>query len=238
MESPFPVNCLYDPAELLTVQQNKSVLFIRPMDIYKKLTGFDNDPTWWFEYLGFLNLNFQPGYDNVATYEGDGFLLAPILLWGNDLRLTVIGEPDDDKRYDNVIDMMGQGLPRSSWAFSSQDKMEPFDTLIMTNYLGYHDDAEDVLFELINRHRSKLKQIYVNFPFALYKTPTWYRGRRVNPYTYERLERLLKRFARNGYHFVGDMDFENVDLRDPRNLPDASVAVSRGRLLLECTIPF
>ena len=39
MESPFPVNCLYDPAELLTVQQNKSVLFIRPMDIYKKLTG-------------------------------------------------------------------------------------------------------------------------------------------------------------------------------------------------------
>ena len=174
----------------------------------------------------------------MATYEGDGFLLAPILLWGNDLRLTVIGEPDDDKRYDNVIDMMGQGLPRSSWAFSSQDKMEPFDTLIMTNYLGYHDDAEDELFELINRHRIKLKQIYVNFPFALYKTPTWYRGRRVNPYAYERLERLLKRFARNGYHFVGDMDFENVDLRDPRNLPDASVAVSRGRLLLECTIPF
>ena len=51
MEAPIPVNCLYDPAELLTVQQNESVLFTRPMDIYKKLTKFDNDPTWWFEYL-------------------------------------------------------------------------------------------------------------------------------------------------------------------------------------------
>lgn len=172
----------------------------------------------------------------MATYEGDGFLLAPMLLWGNDLRLTVIGEPD--KRYDNVIDMIQQGLPRSSWAFSRQDKMEPVDTLIMTNYLGYHDEAEDELFELIRRHRSQPKQIYVNFPFSLDKNPTRYRGRCVNPYTYERLERLLKRFARHGYHLVGNMDFENVDLRDPRNLPDASVAVTRGRLLLECDIPF
>ena len=233
---PFPQNCLFDPAELLTIEHNESVPFTRPADIYKALTEFDNDSTWWFEYLGIQALKLGYGDKRIGIYEGDEFLVTPTLMWFKQLRIRMMHEVDD--RYTNSLKVLCDKAlidPNAQFFLKPMDDTEPIDTLILTNFLGYAPDADDRLFELI--HTTQPKQLYFNFPFSADGRPTRYRGRLVNPYTYETLDVLLDRLSKRGYP-VGDTDFRNTEITDARNAPHAGERVTRGRLLLENEMPF
>ena len=229
---PFPQNCLFDPTELLTTEHHERISFERPADIYKTLTEFDNDSTWWFEHLGIQALKLGYGDKRIGIYEGDAFLVAPTLMWFKQLRIRMIHEVDD--RHSNSLKALCDKAlidPNAQFFFRVMDDAEPLDTLILTNFLGYAPDADDRLFELI--HTTQPKQLFVNFPFSVDGAPTRYRGRHVNPYTYETLDVLLDRLSKRGYHPVGDTDFRNTEITDARNAPHAGERVTRGRLLLE-----
>ena len=90
---PFPQNCLFDPAELLTAEHNSSVPFSRPADIYKALPEFDNDPTWWFEYCGMQNMRLGEFFKDVVVYEGGEFMITPTLTWFEYLKIVSIINP-------------------------------------------------------------------------------------------------------------------------------------------------
>ena len=229
---PFPQNCLFDPTELLTTEHHQRISFERPADIYKTLTEFDNDSTWWFEHLGIQALKLGYGDKRIGIYEGDAFLVAPTLMWFKQLRIRMIHEVDD--RHSNSLKALCDKAlidPNAQFFFRVMDDAEPLDTLILTNFLGYAPDADDRLFELI--HTTQPKQLFVNFPFSVDGAPTRYRGRHVNPYTYETLDVLLDRLSKRGYSPVGDTDFRNTEITDARNAPHAGERVTRGRLLLE-----
>ena len=229
---PFPQNCLFDPTELLTVEHHERISFERPADIYKTLTEFDNDSTWWFEHLGIQALKLGYGDKRIGIYEGDAFLVAPTLMWFKQLRIRMIHEVDD--RHSNSLKALCDKAlidPNAQFFFRVMDDTEPLDTLVLTNFLGYAPDADDRLFELI--HTTQPKQLFVNFPFSVDGAPTRYRGRHVNPYTYETLDVLLGRLSKRGYSPVGDTDFRNTEITDARNAPHAGERVTRGRLLLE-----
>ena len=234
---PFPQNCLFDPTELLTTEHHQRISFERPADIYKTLTEFDNDSTWWFEHLGIQALKLGYGDKRIGIYEGDAFLVAPTLMWFKQLRIRMIHEVDD--RHSNSLKALCDKAlidPNAQFFFRVMDDAEPLDTLILTNFLGYAPDADDRLFELI--HTTQPKQLFVNFPFSVDGAPTRYRGRHVNPYTYETLDVLLDRLSKRGYSPVGDTDFRNTEITDARNAPHAGERVTRGRLLLEDEKPF
>ena len=238
---PFPQNCLFDPAELLTAEHNGILSFQRQADIYKTLTEFDNDSTWWFEYIGFgENWKRDGGFGKVLVCEGGEFMIAPTLMWYTQFETISIIKPSEQDKYSDALEKLRHGQminppAKIQYAFYGSD-LSPVDTLILTNLLGYPPDAECQLFELL--HRTNPKQLYINFPFSTDGRPTRYRGRLVTPYTYETLDFLRNRLAKRGYYPVGDTDFHNMDLRYDRDFPHAGQHVTRGRLLLDNEMPF
>ena len=141
---PFPQNCLFDPAELLTAEHNCSVPFSRPADIYKALTEFDNDPTWWFEYVGLQRLRWRTGWNRIGIYEGDEFLIAPTLNEVTRQKSIVYPISNKAELIENTMNRLTENPAENQlstyWCPSNiraMDIEDNLDTLIMTNFLGY-----------------------------------------------------------------------------------------------------
>ena len=64
---PYPTNCLFDPAEILTVIRNDVYPSKRLNNIVEATPEFNHDGTEWFEYMGLQTLKAGDGYE---TYRG------------------------------------------------------------------------------------------------------------------------------------------------------------------------
>lgn len=166
---PFPVNCLYDPAELLTVQLNCPDQLTNP-DVLQVTTLKNRDTTYWFEIAG-----IQASRDGVYLY------------CLNEITFEVDGD------------------------------------------LMFFADLEASV-----KNGEAPANIFLNFLYSETGQPIRYKGQVVYPFNAETLQVFLGKCSEKGYHINAEQtDFENVDIADPRNLPDPSVAVTRGRLVLE-----
>ena len=72
---PYPTNCLFDPAEILTALRNDVYPSERLKDIVEATPEFNPDGTQWFEYMGLQTLKAgRIPMKRIGVYEGDQFL--------------------------------------------------------------------------------------------------------------------------------------------------------------------
>ena len=78
---PYPINCLFDPAEILAAIRNDVYTSKRLNDIVEATPEFNHDGTQWFEYIGLQTLKAGDGYERIGVYEGDSFFIMPAVMW-------------------------------------------------------------------------------------------------------------------------------------------------------------
>ena len=216
---PYPINCLFDPAEILTAIRNDVYPSKRLNDIVEATPEFNHDGTQWFEYMGLQTLKAGDGYERIGVYEGDSFFIMPAVMWLADIRPTTIVDTECEKlkckeairehKRDHRIS------PAKVHYLKTVDEVRKQDTLICLNMLGYTDGLERLL-ALIKR--TNPKQLYVNFLFSKSGEPTRYRGQQVYPFTRSTLELMLDALKDKAYHPVSDTDFENINISDTPEL--------------------